>query len=100
MYKRKILDENLDNYQERKDKLDALEQDIINTFINLRKKRRLTQQEMADQGNVIRETVARIENRVTSPQLNTLLKIIEPMGYTVKIVKLNKKKTKETDLVK
>lgn len=43
---------------------------------------------MADNANVIRETIARIENCITSPQMNTLIKILEPLGYTIKIVKI------------
>ena len=45
---------------------------------------------MADNANVIRETIARIENQMTSPQINTLIKILEPIGYTVKIVPIDK----------
>ena len=79
------------NCLERKEKLEKLEQEFVDSVINLRKKNKLTQQEVADAGDVIRETIARIENRITSPQVNTLIKFLEPMGYTVKITKIKKK---------
>ena len=75
----------------REEKLERLEKEFIESFIKLRKGRKLTQQQMADDGHVIRETIARIENSITSPQINTLLKIIEPLGYTIKLTKIKEK---------
>ena len=51
----------------------------------------MTQAKLAQEANLLRETIARIENLMTSPKLNTLIKLLEPMGYTLKIVKLDKK---------
>ena len=76
----------------RLEKLEKLEKDFIESFVKLRKNRRLTQQEMADNGHVIRETIARIENSITSPQINTLIKILEPLGYTIKLTKIKEPK--------
>ena len=84
------LKENLKEYKERAEVLDTLEQEFIDSLVKLRKTRNLTQQKLADDGNVIRETIARIENRITSPQVNTLLKILEPLGYTIKLTKIKK----------
>ena len=75
----------------REEKLERLEKEFIESFIKLRKDHKLTQQAMADDGHVIRETIARIENSITSPQINTLLKIIEPLGYTIKLTKIKEK---------
>ena len=72
-----------------------LEEEFINDFIKLRKDIHLTQEELARRANVIRLTITRIENLVTSPQLDTLIKILEPIGYTVKIVPIKKKKNIE-----
>ena len=52
----------------------------------------MTQQEMADKSNVIRETIARIESQITSPQVRTMIKILQPLGYTIKIVSIPKSK--------
>ena len=73
-----------------KKELTHLEQDFISDFIKLRKDNNLTQQKLSDLSGVIRETIARIEAGITSPQISTLIKILKPLGYTVKIEKIEK----------
>lgn len=63
-----------------------LEYDLICQFIKLRKDNNLSQQKLADMSGVIREKIAKIENRLNSPQVNSLIEILEPLGYTLKIV--------------
>ena len=92
MSKKAIVEDISKEYEVRQEVLENLEQELVNSIIKLRKSKRLTQQEVADGAGVIRETIARIENRITSPQVNTLLKILEQFGYTIKITKINKKK--------
>ena len=70
--------------------LSDLEWKLINDFIQTRKNHNLSQQKMADQCNVIRETIARIENRTMNPTVGTLIDILEPLGLTIKIVPLDK----------
>ena len=79
------------NYNDHEKRLMELEDLFVSEFVKLRHDNGLTQQKMADSANVIRETIARIENKITSPQVNTLIKILEPLGYTIKIEKINKK---------
>ena len=43
---------------------------------------------MADTAGVVREMIAVIENRKKHPQINTLIKILEPFGYTLSIAKI------------
>lgn len=81
----------------KEDKLKELEYDFVQDFIKLRKDNHLTQEAMANQSGVIRLTITRIENLITSPQVNTLIKILEPVGYTVKIVPIDKKKKSKKD---
>ena len=71
--------------------VNELEKEFVNEFHQLRKAHEMTQQEMADKACVIRETIARIENSITSPQVSTLLKILVPLGYTIKITKIDEK---------
>ncbi|MBR1717708.1 MAG: helix-turn-helix domain-containing protein [Bacilli bacterium] len=72
---------------EEKNTLD-LEYDLICDFIKLRNDLGLTQKEMANQSGVVREMIATIENRKKHPQINTLLKILKPFGYTLRISKI------------
>ena len=54
----------------------------------LRNELGLSQQKMADESGVVREMIAVIENRKKHPQINTLIKILEPFGYTLSITKI------------
>ena len=82
----------VNEYVEREKFLTDLEYDFVKELVSLRKDNNLSQQKMADMANVIRETIARIENCMVSPQINTLIKILEPLGYTITIKKIDKDK--------
>lgn len=66
--------------------LQNLEYEFICDFIKVRKENHLTQQALADMAGVVREKIAKIETNLNSPQLNSLIKVLEPIGYTVKIM--------------
>ena len=82
---------NIDKYTNEEKRIMNLEYEFVTDFIKLRKNLNLSQQKLADSSNVIRETIARIENLMVSPHLNTLLKILDSVGYTIKIVPKDKK---------
>lgn len=67
-----------------------LEKDIIEATINARKESKLTQRELSQKSGVKQPAIARIEKYVNSPQTNTLIKLLYPMGYTIKVVPINK----------
>lgn len=69
----------------------ALEKEIIRTMVELREEKGLTQAQLAELCNVKQPVIARMESSVHSPQINSILKILEPLGYTLKIVPLRKK---------
>ena len=69
-------------------KIIELEYNLICDFIKLRNELGLSQQKMADVSGVIREMIAVIENRKKHPQINTLILILEPFGYTLSITKI------------
>lgn len=68
-----------------------LEYKLICDFIKLRNELGLTQKQMAEASNTIREIIAVIETRKKHPQINTLIKILEPFGYTLSITKIEEK---------
>ena len=72
--------------------VNELQYNLIKDFVLIRKNANLTQEELAAKTDIIRTTVARIEAGMNSPQVITLLKLLEPLGYTLKIVPLEKKK--------
>ena len=69
-----------------------LEFNLIRDFINLRNELGLTQKQMGEASNTIREIIAVIETRKKHPQINTLIKILEPFGYTLSITKIKEEK--------
>ena len=68
-----------------------LNQDFIFEFIELRHKLGLTQQEMAHMSSVLRDKIAKIEAGIYSPNIKSLFKILGPLGYTIKIEKIDNK---------
>ena len=79
-------------YEERKKMIKDMEYNIIENFIKLRKEAGMSQEKLASETNMIRTTVARIERSMNSPQLSTMLELLEPLGYTLKIVPIKGKK--------
>ena len=68
-----------------------LEQEFIYEFACIRHDLGLTQQQMADKSNVLRDKIAKIEAGIYSPNIKSLFKILGPHGYTIKIEKIKEK---------
>lgn len=71
-----------------------LEKDIIEATIEARKKLRLSQRELSNKTGIQQLAIARIEKNICSPKINTLIKMLFPIGYTIKVVPLEKKQKK------
>ncbi len=67
-----------------------LEKDLIKTMVAIREKQGLSQAELADKCNVKQPVIARMEKAVHSPQIDSLLKVLVPLGYTLQIVPMDK----------
>jgi len=68
-----------------------LNQIFIKEFIRFRKENNLTQELMSKFSNVSRTKIARIECGMCSPTIFSLLEILAPIGYTIKIEKVKRK---------
>lgn len=68
-----------------------LEKDLIRTMVHIREEKGLTQAQLAKMCNVRQPIIARMESSVHSPQIDSLLRILTPLGYTLQIVPLEKK---------
>lgn len=77
--------------QEDKSTID-LEKDLIRTMVAIREEKGLTQSQLAEICNVKQPVIARLESSVHSPQIDSLLKILTPLGYTLQIVPMGKKR--------
>ncbi len=80
------------NYIEASYNANELNEIFIKDFIRFRKENNLTQELFSKYSNVPREKIARIESRMHSPSIKSLLEIIGPIGYTIKIVKVDNTK--------
>ena len=65
---------------------------FIKEFISFRKENNLTQELFSKYSNVSRTKIARIENGSCSPTIKSMLSILGPIGYTLKIEKVEKRK--------
>ncbi len=73
-----------------------LEMDIIRKTIEARKKVKLSQTELSNKTGIKQPAIARIEKGIHSPTTNTLIKMLYPMGYTIKVVPLKNKASKKS----
>lgn len=69
-----------------------IEEEIIEATINIRKKAQLTQRELSKISGIKQPAIARLESNAVSPQILTLIKLLYPMGYTLKVVPLSENK--------
>lgn len=68
-----------------------LERDFINELIKFRKENNLTQELLSLYTRVPRTKIARIESMSNSPSIKSVLEILGPLGFTIKIEKIRKK---------
>ena len=85
------------NYIEVDKNVDELEKDFIQDFVSFRKENNLTQELLALYSKVNRVKISRIESSMHSPTIKNLLQILGPLGYTIKIEKIKRDKSKTTD---
>ncbi len=65
-----------------------LEKELIKTMVTIREEQGLSQAELAKMCNVKQPMIARMEKNVHSPQIDSLMRILAPLGYTLQIVPL------------
>ena len=69
-----------------------LEEEIIEATINIRKSAQLTRRDLSKISGIKQPAIARLESNAVSPQILTLIKLLYPMGYTLKVVPLGERK--------
>jgi DNA-binding XRE family transcriptional regulator len=79
------------NYIDASYDANELNEIFIKDFIRFRKENNLTQELFSKYSKVSRTKIARIENGSHSPSILSLLEILGPIGYTLKIEKVKKK---------
>ena len=62
------------------------EVDLIGKLIETREAKGLTQAQLAEAAGIKQSAIARMEKLKATPQIDTLFKILTPMGYKLAIV--------------
>lgn len=59
---------------------------LMGELIEARHKKGISQKRLEELSGVSQPVIARMERGATNPQVNTLLKVLRPLGLTLKIV--------------
>jgi predicted transcriptional regulator len=63
---------------------------IIGEIIKARQEKGLSQKKLEELSGVKQPIIARMEKGITSPQLDTILKLLAPLGKTLAVVPLTR----------
>ena len=66
--------------------------DLIASLIKARQEQGISQKKLEELSGVKQPVIARMEKGYTSPQVETLLKVLAPLGKTLAVVPLNPEK--------
>ncbi|WP_278321201.1 helix-turn-helix domain-containing protein [Lachnotalea glycerini] len=61
-------------------------------------KRGLTRSQLAEMCNVKQPVIARMESDIHSPQVDSILKVLTPLGYALQIVPMQEKHKSMKDI--
>ncbi|NLM16609.1 MAG: helix-turn-helix transcriptional regulator [Candidatus Riflebacteria bacterium] len=61
---------------------------LMSELIKARKEKGITQKELEKLSSITQPVIARMETGKTSPQIDTVLKLLMPLGKTLKIVEV------------
>ena len=64
-----------------------LEKSLISAIVDAREQSGLTQKQLSELCGVKQPVIARLESAVHSPQINSIIKILKPLGYSLSVVK-------------
>jgi len=64
-----------------------LEKSLITAVVNAREESGLTQKQLSELCGVKQPVIARLESAAHSPQINSIIKILKPLGYKLAVVK-------------
>ena len=60
-----------------------LEKELIRAMVNIREEKGWTQLELAEKCNVKQPVISRLEKDIHSPRVDSLLRVLTAMGYTL-----------------
>lgn len=69
-----------------------IESEIIQATIEARKKGKITQEELSKKTGLKQSAIARVESGTHSPTMQTMIKYLYAIGYTLQVVPTNNRK--------
>ncbi len=66
--------------------------ELIGKMIEAREEKGLSQRDLAEISGIKQPAIARLESMKSTPQIDTLFKLLNPLGYTISIVPLDAKR--------
>ncbi len=78
------------NITDEEEKVIEMEKELIRSMVAIREEQGVSQAELAKKCNVKQPTIARMEKDAHSPQIDSLLRVLAPLGYTLQIVPMKK----------
>ncbi|MBO5008861.1 MAG: helix-turn-helix transcriptional regulator [Clostridia bacterium] len=66
--------------------------ELIGKMIEAREEKGLSQRDLAEISGIKQPAIARLESMKSTPQIDTLFKLLNPLGYTISIVPLDTKR--------
>jgi transcriptional regulator with XRE-family HTH domain len=74
--------------QAEKDEI-QLKIDLVGKLIEARQQKGISQKHLAEMAGLKQPAIARLERMQATPQIDTLFKVLRPLGYTLAIVPNN-----------
>ena len=65
----------------------SLEKALIGAIIKAREESGLTQNQLSELCGVKQPVISRLENALHSPQINSIISILRPLGYRLAVIK-------------
>ena len=72
------------NFTEEEEEI-RIEKEIIKAIVNAREKSKLSQRKLSELSGIPKTTIARIESNAVTPQISTLIKYLNAIGYRIRI---------------
>ena len=86
--------ENVLEYIQNEQYLLDKEYELISELVKIRSDKKMSQKKLSELVEMSQPSLARLESKRISPGIDTMLKLLAPLGYTLEIVPIDNKEVK------
>lgn len=83
--------ETVDEYIKNERFLMEKEYEIISELVRIRESKRMSQKKLSELVLMSQPSLARLESKRISPGIDTMIKLLAPLGYTLEVVPIKDK---------